>query len=55
MGRDQLGPMHKGFQSSPFPKEGRYVTLSLEQHAQYLFQSSPFPKEGRYGANTRAR
>src|SRR5574340_186039 len=36
------------FQSSPFPKEGRYVVQEWMGHKSIQFQSSPFPKEGRY-------
>ncbi len=36
------------FQSSPFPKEGRYPTRPDNIVTGELFQSSPFPKEGRY-------
>ncbi len=36
------------FQSSPFPKEGRYCVPTTTALYAHSFQSSPFPKEGRY-------
>ncbi len=38
----------QAFQSSPFPKEGRYVVSGVVLNQSRVFQSSPFPKEGRY-------
>ncbi len=40
--------MQSLFQSSPFPKEGRYATAYPIASLVSVFQSSPFPKEGRY-------
>jgi len=36
------------FQSSPAPKDGRYIQNILETRSSLEFQSSPAPKDGRY-------
>ena len=38
------------FQSSPAPRDGRYLFTPIHASAHILFQSSPAPRDGRYPA-----
>ena len=41
------------FQSSPAPKDGRYIRRAIRAAFAFRFQSSPAPKDGRYRWRTR--